>query len=279
MLRRRRSRVLPGQEELLLEGPPSIEFMYSEERAQKAASRRRKRKGYLELTERTKGFTSKTKGLWVPGSEGELKYAQKGPETAMELAKNAARLRYHDRNRDNQDLSESQKGIRASFAAGNARVSVMGKITDFIIKANTAVCYCRDATNRDFGKPAQYTADTVRNSELAMLGVTNYFINLRSFTGANVEEHKKRKWIQDRHIHKMDEAREWASEYIQGLTDRETEGVFEEVIYSEWSRLNYWQIAGKRIEEATINHLSQPPDYIEVPLSVYDQCSVEPELL
>lgn len=217
---------IQGQQQINFETPPPrvIPIKYDEERALAARRRRNKRLGSLVLNNRNSGFLKIDKGLWIPGSKGEVTVAVQSPDLTI----NKSRLNTYERTH--------HKGY-AKKAANETRAKIESYYDDAAEqrwKLSRALLHY----------PARaYTEYTLTHSELAFEAIVRYIQDLNSFID--------RDWPQKRWSKYRDNqtraSREVGSLYIDDLLD-----IYDEAMWSVRSRMRFWHDRGMNANEPPV---------------------------
>lgn len=271
-----------NQEIIAFVGRPSISHSYDLDRAQSAAARRRQRRvnkqaerkgqyqsplNQLQLNKRTSGFVKASGGLFVPKSGTENSAVILSPEAKLVREKHMLVDAVMNKYQDDERISPDKARRLGRFAAREHEVRFHSRNYNYIINAKQdfwALCQALEPGSLEFD------AEAIRESELATRGIVRYLVSLKSFVGLGRPDGKKRQWLQTRWTHKVMEAKHWAEGVIDALPAHELEDVYDEAVYSSWSRELYWQGAEKRRVEKKRELANREPDYIEVPISVYE---------
>lgn len=232
---------LRGQIELNFEKQPPrvIPKKFDEKRALAARARRNKRLGSLVLNERNDGFLKLDKGLWIPGSRGEITVAVQSPDLTINKSRLTTYERTHHKGYAKKAANETRKKIETYY--DDAREQ-RWKLTRALLQ----------------NPERSFSEDTITHSSLAIEALTRYVQDLNSFI--------ERDWPQKRWArHKENKDR--AQREINALYPEDLLDLYDEAFWSVRSRMRFWHLRGMNANE--------PPETPPIPFNTIDPTEYE----
>lgn len=232
------SQSLGHQELLRFDGPMTIPTgSYNRREAKEAALHRKGRKGELELTARTKGFQSRTDGLWIPHSGLENSAVVKLPLVFLTDAQRYAKERVIEKYEES-DIPHARVLAWAFFARQMAGREMIQRFDHFRIEAQENHRRIRAG----LGPEGEIERDRIEASAFAVGGLLRYLMSLRSFIGTPdvLGKGERRKWPQKHHHKQYARRQEQAREFLGAMPDWDFDLTVKEAYWAERSRYEYW---------------------------------------
>jgi len=205
--------------------------------------------------------------LWIPKSGTENSTVIASPAVKIVQDKNLIRNIIETKYEADETVSTDRAKQWGYRAASAVEEKANGRNFNYAIDARfDFVALCR-ALNKD---GLTYDGEAIRDSEPALKGVVDYMINLRSFVGADKEDHRRRQWIQNNWVKRRAEAEEMVRGQIDKMPNPVLEGFYDEAVYSAWSRELYWQDVEKSRKDRIKAQGNLEPKYELIPIEVYE---------
>jgi hypothetical protein len=262
----------PGrrQEWLNLYGHLFIPNDYDLGLAGEMAEQRQERKVPQELQmvrKRTSKVLKGANGLFIPRSEAEVSALLKSPQAQVVLTHHLRVNNVKEKFAGDESVTLERARGWGKFAAAHAVRQTHGRHYNYIIGSwidFTDLCQAFEPGDH------VYNGGSVRESAQAVGGVKRYITNLRLFNADNRTENQTRQWLQKLWVHKIAEARAIADTIFDDLSDHELEGIYREAVFNAWSRGYYWKAVDYERWQHNREVDSKEPDFVEVPMSVYE---------
>lgn len=264
-----KSQSLGHQELIRFDGPLTVlTGPYNRQEAKEAALHRKGREGELALSVRTKGFQSRTDGLWVPHSGLENSAVVKLPLVFLMDAQRYAKDRVIEKYNDS-DIPIGRVLAWAFFARQMAGREMIQQFDRFRTRARENHRRIRSG----LGPEGEIERDRVEASAYAVDGLTRYLMSLRSFVGAEdvLGKYERRKWPQKHHHKQYAKRQEQAQDFLDGMPDWDFDLTVKEAYWAERSRYEYWtrmENLRRAMGKATQQKLNA--ETVSIPIEAYD---------